>query len=89
MVRVEDAVPEPGAMLLGENEQLNVLGRPLQERAIGVVEVPDLIAALTVTFADCPDTTVTAVGEAPKDITAGGGTGGGTTGAIVFGQLGV
>jgi hypothetical protein len=52
MVRVEFAVPEPGAMLPGENEQLSVLGRPVHERAIGLVNVPDCIAALTVTFPD-------------------------------------
>jgi len=91
MVRVEVAVPEPGAMLFGENEQLNVLGRPLHERAIGVVDVPDCMAALTSTVPDRPDRTVTAVGDAPKEMT--GGTGGagapGVPGGAVFGQLGV
>lgn len=52
MVRVEVAFPVPGVMLLGENEQLNVLGRPLQESAIGLPEVPDCIAAVTVTVPD-------------------------------------
>lgn len=52
MVRVEVAFPVPGVILLGENEQLNVLGRPLQESLIGLFDVPDAIAAVTVTVPD-------------------------------------
>jgi hypothetical protein len=97
MVRVEVAVPEPGVMLLGEKVQLSVLGRPLHERVIGVFDVPDCIAAVTVTLLALPSGTVTAFGDALKVMTGAVGAGGvggagcvggvGLTG-VVFGQLG-
>lgn len=83
-------------MLLGKNEHLSELGRPLQERAIGVEDVPDFIAAVTRTVPTPPSAeTVTALGEAPNEITVGDGVevgcvGGGAGGGVVTveGQLG-
>ncbi len=88
MVRVEVDAPEPGVMLPGENEQLSVLGRRPQESAIGVFEVPDSIAAVTVTVPDFPLGNVRAFGTAVKAIVAGVAGGAGTVGGIVLGQLG-
>jgi hypothetical protein len=64
-------------MLLGENEQLKVLGRPLHESASGVFRVPDFIAAVIVAVPDSPEGILTALGETLKEIVAGGGGGGG------------
>ena len=80
-------------MLLGENEQLNVLGRPLHESEIGLFDVPDSIAAVIVTFPDSPKGTVTESGDALKDMVAGMGGGVGVGGGVgtgaVLGQLGL
>jgi hypothetical protein len=75
-------------MLPGENEQLSVLGRLPQESAIGVFEVPDSIAAVTVTVPDFPLAKVRALGAAVNAMVAGVAGGAGTVGAIVLGQLG-
>lgn len=90
MVRVEVADPVRGVMPPGENEQLNVLGRPLQDSAICVFSVPDLMAAVTVTFPDSPVGSDSAVGDAVKAMIAGVGVGGegGVTG-VVTGQVGL
>lgn len=90
MVRVEVALPLPGVMLLGENEQLNVLGRPPHESAICAFNIPDSIAAVTITFPDLPMGSVTFVGDAVNATVVGGaGAGGGGVLETVFGQLGL
>ena len=74
MVRVEVAVPEPGVMAAGENEQLRLLGRLGQESKIGLFEDPDCAVAVTVTLPDFPAGTLTDAGAAPNHtIVAGGG----------------
>jgi hypothetical protein len=88
MVRVEVAFPVPGVMLLGEKEQLNVLGRPLHESAIGLLDIPDSMAAVTVTLPDLSSGTVTAVGDAVKEMVVGTGAGGGAL-ETVFGHVGL
>ena len=88
MVTVEVAVPVPGVMLLGENEQLSVLGRLPHERAIGVFKVPDFIAAATATVPDSPAGTVTALGDALKATVAVVGGGGGGVLETVLAQVG-
>ena len=94
MVRVEVAFPLPGVMLLGENEQLNVLGRPPHESAICPLSAPDSIAAMTITFPDLPMGSVTFVGDAVNATVVGGAGVGGAGGGggvleTVFGQLGL
>ena len=77
MVRTEVAVPAPGVMVLGENEQFKVLGRRPQERVMGSLKAPDCDPAETVTVAFCPARIVTDAGEAEKDSDGiGGGVGG-------------
>ena len=68
MVSVDVTVPEPGVMLLGEKEQVRVLGKLAHESEIGLVDVPDCTAAVTTTVPDFPVASVTAVGDAVKDI---------------------
>ena len=77
MVRFEVAAPLPGVMLAGANAQVSVLGNPLHESVIEVFEVPDCMAAVTVTCFACPNGIVTDPGAAVKEITGGGGGGGG------------
>ena len=86
MVRVEVAVPEPGVMLAGENEQLKVLGTPVHEREMGLFEAPDCAFAVKVRLPDFPAGIVIAVGEAPKVITVCDG---GPEGGTVAGQVGL
>jgi hypothetical protein len=86
MVRVEVAVPEPGVMIAGEKEQLKVLGTPVHDSEMGLFEAPDCAFAVTVRLPDFPAGIVTAVGEAPKDMTVGGG---GPDGGTVAGQVGL
>jgi hypothetical protein len=88
MVRVELAVPEPGVMLSGENEQLNVLGSPLQESLIAAFALPDCIAAVTVITPDFPLGRVKSFGAAVKAIVAGVTGGSGSVGTVVFGHVG-
>jgi hypothetical protein len=54
IVSCEVALPEPGVILAGLNEQLNVLGIPLQLRAIGVFNEPDCSVAVTVRLPAVP-----------------------------------
>ena len=83
MVRVDVAVPEPGAILAGENEQLKVFGKFGQESEIGEDDDPDCAFAVTVTLADFPAGTLTDVGAAPKETDVCGGPG------AVAGQVGL
>ena len=83
MVRVEVAFPVPGVMLLGENEQLNVLGRPLHESLIGLLTAPDWMAAVTVTLPDLLIGTVKSVGDAVKETVVDTGGDGVVTGAVL------
>ena len=66
MVRVELAVPEPGVMATGEKEQLKLLGTPLQESEMGLLNEPECGFAVTVNLPDCPAGMVTDDGEALK-----------------------
>jgi hypothetical protein len=89
MVRTEVAVPAPGVMVLGENEQFRVVGRPPQERAMGLVNAPDCDPAETVKVPDCPARIVTDAGEAEKDSDGAGCVGGGAGGPPPVVQDGV
>ena len=89
MVRVEVAVPVPGVMLAGENEQRKLLGKPPHESEIWLFNVPDFIAAVTVTLPDLPIGRVMSVGDALKDIVVGtGGAGLGGAGGAGAGGVG-
>jgi len=70
-------VPAPGVMVLGENEQFRVLGRPPQERAMGLLNAPDCDPAETVRVPDCPARIVRDAGEAENNSDGGGGGGAG------------
>jgi hypothetical protein len=76
IVSTEVAEPEPGTTVAGEKEQLNVLGSPAQERAMGVFKDPDCATAVTVKLPDCPAGIETADGEALNDNDNVGGGGG-------------
>lgn len=65
-VRTELAVPAPGVIAAGENEQLKDAGKPEQLRAIESLNVPDCGMAVTVTFPDAPAAIVIADGFVPK-----------------------
>jgi hypothetical protein len=67
MVRVEVAVPVPGVMVAGEKEQFKVLGSPLQESAIELLNEPDCGFAVTVKVPDRPAGIVRDIGDALKD----------------------
>ena len=71
IVRVEVAVTEPGVIVAGENEQFSVLGIPLQESAIALLNGPDCGSAVTVKLPDCPAGIVTVDGDALKDTVDG------------------
>lgn len=75
IVRIELAVPDPGVMVLGENEQFSVLGRPPQERAMGLLNAPDCDPAETLMVPACPARIVTDAGEAEKESDGAGGVG--------------
>ena len=77
IVRTEVAVPAPGVIVLGENEQRSVLGRPPQERAMGVLNTPDCDPAETVKVPVCPARIVMDAGEAENNSDGGGGGGAG------------
>lgn len=88
MVSVEVALVEPGVIVAGEKEQLRVSGIPLQESAMGLLDVPDCIAAVTRMLPDFPNGRLISVGEALKAIVgAAGGVCGGVV-VTVLGQLG-
>jgi hypothetical protein len=67
MVRVEATVPDPGVMAPGENEQLKLLGRPLQESEMALLKAPDCDSAATVKLPDFPAGIVMDDGDAVKD----------------------
>lgn len=75
--------------MLGENEQFSVVGRLPQERAMGLLNVPDCDPAETVKVPVCPARIVTDAGEAEKDSDGAGGGGGGTGGPPLAVQDGV
>ena len=91
MVRVEVAVPDPGVMEAGENEQLSELGSAGQESEMGLFEAPDCAVALTVTLPDFPARTFTEAGDAPNETLTGAGAGGvgGVGGSAVAGHVGL
>jgi hypothetical protein len=67
IVTVEVAVPEPGVMVSGENEQLKPVGIPLHESVIGLLNDPDCGVAATVKVPVWPAEIVTEAGVAVKD----------------------
>jgi hypothetical protein len=67
IVRVDFAMPAPGVKLAGEKEQLKLLGTPLQESEMGLLNDPDCGVAVTVKLPDFPVGMVTDDGEALKD----------------------
>jgi len=60
-------------MEAGENEQLMLLGNPLQSRAMALLKAPDWTWATTWRVPDCPAGIVSDVGEAVKLRVGGGG----------------
>jgi hypothetical protein len=71
----------PGVTVAGENEQVNVFGRPVQESAIDLLKAPACGFAITVKLPDFPAGIVIDPGVALKENVDGGGvTGGGVTG---------
>jgi hypothetical protein len=60
-------------MVAGENEQLKLLGSPLQSRAMALLKDPDCAWATTWRVPDCPAGIVNDVGEAVKLRVGGGG----------------
>lgn len=67
IVTTEVAMPEPGVMLAGENEQLIVVGIPLQLSAIELLNDPDCGFAVTVRLPAAPAEIVSDAGDALKD----------------------
>jgi hypothetical protein len=76
----------PGVTVAGENEQVNVFGRPTQESAIALLKAPACGFASTVRLPDFPagiviDPGVALIenvdGSGSGGVTGGGGTGGG------------
>lgn len=68
--------------MLGENEQRSVLGRPPQERAMGVLNTPDCDPAETVKVPVCPARIVMDAGEAENNSDGAGGGGAGGVGGV-------
>jgi len=71
MVRVELAVPLPGVITAGENEQLRVLGTPSHDSEIVLLNDPDCGFALTVSVPDSPGVIESELGDALNAIVAG------------------
>jgi hypothetical protein len=67
MVRTELAAPARGVTEPTENEQFNVMGHPLTDSAIGLVNDPDCVVAVILNVFDCPARMVSDEGEALKD----------------------
>jgi hypothetical protein len=67
IVSVEVAVPEPGVMVAGEKVQLSDLEMPLHESAMGLLNDPECICAVTVNVPDLPEGMMTDAGDALKD----------------------
>ena len=89
IVRTEVAVPAPGVMVPGENEQFKVLGRLPQERAMGLLNAPDCDPAEMVNVPVCPARIVRDAGDAEKDSDGAGGGGAGAGGPPLAAQDGV
>ncbi len=90
IVSVEAAIPEPGVMLAGENEQLIVLGIPVQLSVIELLNDPDCGFAVTVRLPAVPADIVRDAGDALKEsvgfgvgVGVGGGAGEGGGGGAV------
>jgi hypothetical protein len=71
MVRMELAMPVPGVTEATENEQIKVLGQPLTESMIGLLNDPDCVLAVILRVFDCPAGIVSDEGDALKDKVAG------------------
>jgi hypothetical protein len=63
---VETALFAPGVIVMGEKEQLSELGRPAQESVMALLKAPDCGVAVTVSVADWPEASDSAVGDASK-----------------------
>ncbi len=81
IVSAEVAIPEPGVMLAGENEQLIVLGIPVQLSAIELLNDPDCGFAVTVRRPAVPAEIVRDEGDALKE-SVGFGVGVGVGGGV-------
>src|ERR1700685_2831385 len=75
IVSVEVAVPEPGVMVAGEKVQLSDLEMPLHESAMGLLNDPECICAVTVNAPDLSEGMMTDAVDALKDNVRGGGGG--------------
>src|SRR5579864_3035101 len=64
MVRLDVAVPDPTVTVVGEKEQLRLLGRPMQARAIGSLKTPELEFAVIAKLAEPPLASVMLEGDA-------------------------
>lgn len=75
----------PGVTLAGENEQVNVFGKPVQESPIAVLKAPACGFTVTVKLPDFPAGIVIDPGVALREKVDGGGTGGGGVTAVHVG----
>lgn len=64
---MEVALPLPGVMLAGEKEQFKAFERPLQESAMGLLNAPDCVCAVTEKVPDLPAGMTTDDGDALKE----------------------
>lgn len=67
----------PGVTVAGENEQVNVFGKPVQESPIALLKAPVCGFTITVKLPDFPAGIVIDPGVALRENVDGGGTGGG------------
>ena len=67
MVSEEVTGPDLGVTVSGENEQLQPLGKPVQESETGLLNAPDCGLAVTCTFPDRPAGIVTEDGDALRE----------------------
>ena len=72
IVSVDVALPAPGVMVAGEKAQFSELETPLQDSAMGLLNDPDFVCAITVNVPDRPCGIVTDNGDALKDRVGGG-----------------
>jgi hypothetical protein len=72
MVREEFAGFAPGVTEAGAKAQLHPTGSPVQESATWPLNDPDSGVAVTVRFPDCPAGIFIEVGDALREIVAGG-----------------
>ncbi len=75
------APADPGVIVGGLNEQLNVFGMPLQLSVTGLLNAPDCGVAVTVKLPAIPAGIVSDTGAALNDKVGVGGGGGGGGGA--------